>query len=98
MTETSLRTRQAWKSGTESWIVNQNKTTQKFLCSIPWPLPKACVEGLWMVSQLSVPVCCSCHVSLFNRCDSGREYLKSHLVLLDGFPEASQMAINFSQV
>lgn len=62
MTETSLRATQDWKSGTNSWIVNKDKTTQKFLCSFPSPLPKACVEGLWVVSQVSVPVCYSCHI------------------------------------
>lgn len=70
----------------------------KFLCSFPSPFPKAYMERFWMVSQVSVSVCCSCHVSLFNMCHSGRAYLKSHLVMLDGFPECSQTSINYSQM
>ena len=97
MTETSLGARQAWKSGTESWTVNQDNETQKFLCSFPSHFPKACVEGLWIVSQVSVSVCCLCHVSLISMLNSGRAYLKSHLITLGDLPEASKTGMNFGQ-
>lgn len=98
MTEASLGARQTWKPGTESWAVNQDNDTQKFLCSFPSPSPKACVEGLWIASQVSMSVCCLCHVSLISMLNSQRAYLKSHLITLADLPEALKTSINFGQM